>query len=190
MHWRKRCTLSIEELCKKIEALPSGQLWRHNTAGDFSHGKQTNVMGGAFSYERINAEHLSSIVRANQGKRGFTYTHHDCSQLANWSAVSEANKNGFTVNLSANNYAHADELKALDCGPVVTVQSIDAERVEYTPAGHKVVTCPATYRDDVTCETCQLCQHVSRETIVGFPVHGVRKKAAQAASIQFVPKTW
>jgi len=49
-----------------------------------------------------------------------------------------------------------------------------------TPAGRKVATCPATYRDDVTCASCQLCQRKDRKVIVGFPAHGMRKKAASA----------
>lgn len=192
IHWKKRCTLSIEELCERIAALPNGQLWRHNVAGDLVHSLRSNYLDNVptTTHERINFFHLESIIKANQGKRGFTYTHHDVTAGTNHSMVNFANKNGFAINLSANNYAHADQLKALDCGPVVTVQSMHADKIEYTPAGHKVVTCPATYLDDVTCETCQLCQHVSRETIVGFPAHGARKTKAETASINFVPKTW
>ena len=35
--------------------------------------------------------------------------------------IKEANQNGFTVDLSANNLAHADKLKALNIAPVVVV---------------------------------------------------------------------
>jgi len=41
-----------------------------------------------------------------------------------------------------------------------------------TPAGRKVVVCPATQRDDVTCESCRLCARINRSVIVGFPAHG------------------
>ena len=50
--------------------------------------------------------------------------------------------------------------------------------VTVTPEGWAVKTCPATYRDDVTCQSCQLCQRRDRKVIVGFPAHGMRKKAA------------
>jgi hypothetical protein len=44
-----------------------------------------------------------------------------------------------------------------------------------TPAGRRVVVCPATQRDDVSCDTCQLCAR-QRDAIVGFPAHGTRKR--------------
>jgi len=51
-----------------------------------------------------------------------------------------------------------------------------------TPKGRKVVVCPATIRDDVSCASCQLCAKM-RDAIIGFPAHGngVRKadKVAQ-----------
>lgn len=42
----------------------------------------------------------------------------------------------------------------------------------------KVITCPATYRDDVSCATCQMCQHGGNRAIIGFPVHGASKRKA------------
>jgi hypothetical protein len=41
-----------------------------------------------------------------------------------------------------------------------------------------VVVCPATQRDDVTCKSCKLCRVQMRGVIVGFPVHGSRKRMA------------
>ena len=145
-----------------IAALPEGQLWRHNQAGDLP---QT---GGT-----IDAVKLGQLVAANQGRRGFTYTHHrDRASLA-W--VKHANAWGFTVNLSANDLRDADALADTGAGPVVVVlPSTQTENTE-TPAGRKVVVCPATQRDDVSCATCQLCQR-QRSTIVGFPAHGTRKR--------------
>ena len=53
----------------------------------------------------------------------------------------------------------------------------------HTPAGRRIVVCPATYRDDVTCASCQLCQRAERKIIVGFPAHGQsRAKASQAVA--------
>jgi len=145
-----------------IAALPEGQLWRHNQAGDLP---QT---GGT-----IDAVKLGQLVAANQGRRGFTYTHHrDAASLA-W--VKHANAWGFTVNLSANDLSDADALAETGAGPVVVVlPSTQTENTE-TPAGRKVVICPATQRDDVSCATCQLCQR-QRSTIVGFPAHGTKKR--------------
>jgi len=63
---------------------------------------------------------LAQLVEANQGKRGFTYSHKPATG-ANREAVAAANKAGFTINLSANNLSHADELAAHEIAPVVVV---------------------------------------------------------------------
>lgn len=150
------------QFVQAIAALPEGQLWRHNQAGDLP---QT---GGT-----IDAVKLGQLVAANQGKRGFTYTHHrDRASLA-W--VKHANEWGFTVNLSANDLHDADALADTGAGPVVVVLPSTQTQNTETPAGRKVVVCPATQRDDVSCATCQLCQR-QRSTIVGFPAHGTKKR--------------
>lgn len=145
-----------------IAALPEGQLWRHNQAGDLPQA------GGT-----IDAVKLGQLVAANQGKRGFTYSHHrDAASLA-W--IKHANEWGFTVNLSANDLRDADALADTGAGPVVVVLPSTQTENTTTPAGRKVVVCPATQRDDVSCATCQLCQR-QRSTIVGFPAHGTKKR--------------
>jgi len=74
---------------------------------------------------------------------------------------------------------HADALAETKSGPVVVVlpSSFSGPEKITTPQGRKVTVCPATYRDDVTCKSCGLCA-LQRETIVGFPAHGVQKKRA------------
>jgi hypothetical protein len=97
----------------------------------------------------------------------------------NAEAVRAANANGFTINLSANNLQHADELAALGVGPVVTVLPTDQASNTVTPNGRKVVVCPATQRDNVSCATCGLCAR-QRDAIVGFPAHGTSKRKVDA----------
>lgn len=150
------------EFTQAIAALPEGQLWRHNQAGDLP---QT---GGT-----IDAVKLGQLVQANIGRRGFTYTHHRDTQSLAW--VKHANAWGFTVNLSANDLQDADTLADTGAGPVVVVLPSTQTENTTTPAGRKVVVCPATQRDDVSCATCQLCQR-QRGTIVGFPAHGTKKR--------------
>lgn len=180
-----------------VAALPSGALWRHNQSGD--------LVPDAADKETIDEISLKELCSANKGKRGFTYTHYDVLEnLQNRRAVLDANQSGFTVNLSGNNFDHADDLAALDCGPVVTVAPLEYERKHKkekgivtwletiaaykdriqalglkTKTGRKIVICPATYSDDVSCKTCALCQK-QRETIVAFPAHGTSKKKADA----------
>jgi hypothetical protein len=97
-------------------------------------------------------------------------------------SIAAANADGFTINLSANNLAHADELAALDIGPVAVVLPAGFDgRHTQTPAGRRVAQCPATYRD-TTCADCGLCAKRDRKVIVGFPAHGVHKRKADAVA--------
>ena len=150
------------EFCDSIASLPDGQLWRHNQAGDLPQVAGT-----------IDAVKLGQLVAANQGKRGFTYSHHRDSASLAW--IKHANAWGFTVNLSANDLQDADALADTGAGPVVVVLPSTQTENTTTPAGRRVVVCPATQRDDVSCATCQLCQR-QRDAIVGFPAHGTKKR--------------
>lgn len=163
----------LEQFARQIEALPDGQLWRHNQAGDLP-GKG----------DAINHKELARLVRANRGKRGFTYTHKPPAFRRNAAAIKAANEGGFVVNLSGNSLRHADELKALAIGPVVAIVPEDAPETGITPAGNRYTTCPAQTRDDVTCSSCKLCSVGSRSIIVAFRAHGTSKrKAATIASL-------
>ena len=146
----------------KIAALPDGQLWRHNQAGDLPVDNGT-----------VDAVKLGQLVHANTGRRGFTYSHHRDAASINW--IRHANAWGFTVNLSANNLADADTLADHHAGPVAVVLPSTTTQNTKTPAGRPVVVCPATQREDVSCDTCQLCAR-QRDVIVGFPSHGTRKR--------------
>jgi len=171
IHWRKVSKgdrgMAWGEFIGAIESLPDGQLWRHNAAGDLPGDNET-----------INPAMLGDLVAANRGKKGFTYTH-KTNNPANFSWIKAANEWGFTVNLSANDLAHADKLANIGAGPVVTVLPIDAPAKTVTPHGRVVITCPATYRDDVNCATCKLCAIPDRKTIIGFPAHGAAKKRVE-----------
>jgi len=171
IHWRKVTNgergLDWSTFCESIKALPSGQFWRHNAAGDLPGEGET-----------IDPKALGKLVAANIGKKGFTYTH-KTNDPKNFQWIKAANEWGFCVNLSANSLDHADELAALDVGPVVTVLAIDSPTKQTTPGGRTVVTCPATYKDNISCATCQLCAVSNRQTIVGFPAHGNAKAKVQ-----------
>lgn len=148
-----------------IAKLPAGQLWRHNVAGDLA-GVNDVIDGHA----------LRELTAANKGKRGFTYTHYPTS-AENIAEIARSNAEGFTVNISANNAQEAAELYNTHKLPTVTVLPIDAPEQQIV-AGVKIVTCPATYRDDVTCASCKLCSVADRSVIVGFPAHGTQAKRA------------
>ena len=195
MHWTKVTdgnrgdTWSV--FTGKIANLKDGQLWRHNQAGDL-----------AGDGKRLDAKANFQLSEANKGKRGWTYTHYDViNNKHNANVVEQMVSDGFVVNLSGNNLAHADELYNTRIAPVTTVMPSTYERqstkqgewtetlTEYkqridinnikTDAGRKVVVCPATYMDDMSCEDCKLCARL-RDAIVGFPAHGNGKKKADA----------
>ena len=159
-------TYTWREFCHAIKALPAATLWRHNQAGDL-----------AGRGESINAEQLAQLARANRHRRGFTFTHKHHG-TANRAAIAAANRDGFTINLSADNLHQADALVELGIGPVV-VGIPDKTKIRHTPAGRRVVTCPNHYNHAITCQRCQLCQRQDRDFLIGFPPIGVRRNAAR-----------
>ena len=167
-------SLTWRGFCDAVAKLAPDTLWRHNQAGDLPG------QGDA-----IDVEALSALVAANSNKRGFTYTHKPIDAHNNAQAIKAANAAGFTINLSANNMRDADRLAAANIGPVVVVLPADVSgNVKLaTPEGRTVSVCPATYRDDVSCKSCGLCQRQNRKTIVGFPAHGASRRKASAVAM-------
>lgn len=152
----------------KIRALAPGTLWRHNQAGDLPG-----------TDDQLDAVALEQLVKANSGRRGFTYTHKPMRARAR-TAIARANSNGFTINLSADTLAQADEYKALGIAPVVVVVPRDVEENFKTPAGNDVVICPAVTHDNVSCATCKLCAWRERDVIIAFPAHGAKAKSVKS----------
>lgn len=165
---------SLGELCESVAALPAGQLWRFNVAGD---------LPGAG--EAVDAAALGQIVAANAGRRGFTYTHKKSPDALHWAG--HATRWGFTVNLSADDAGEADLLAEADAGPVVAIVPTDTPEKSYTPAGRTIIVCPAQSRDGVTCETCGLCAIADRTVIIGFRAHGSRARVTDAKARRVIP---
>ena len=172
---KTRNIFSWSEFLAMVRRLPKGQLWRHNQAGDLPG---TN--------ENIDKKKFLSLVQANKGRHGFSYSHKNVlgnSKQAkkNRELIKYANENGFVVNVSGDDPGRADSLYDLSIAPVVVVLPSDAKNgVQYkTPKGRKIVTCPETRKDIennyITCSTCQLCAIPNRKSLIGFPSHGVRK---------------
>ncbi|MEM8971883.1 MAG: hypothetical protein AAGD43_07480 [Pseudomonadota bacterium] len=151
------------ELLAAIRRVPEGHVWRHNQAGDLPTSNQRDIC----------PTRLHKLVEANRGRRGFTFTHYDVlHNRGNRRLVTFANANGFTINLSANDLDHADQLIATGCGPVTTLLPADQTTNTTTPNGHKVVICPAISHPGATCLSCKLCARAKRNVIVGYPAHG------------------
>ncbi len=198
---------SWSEFCAKIAALRPGRLWRYAQAGDLpGYGP------------KIDGALLDELVAANTGKNVIAFTHKpvlgdDPVAVENRRLIAAAVKAGFTVNLSADNPAHADRLAELGIAPVVTVlarayarravrhrfkrrrdewaetigewRDRTASLPRYTPAGRRIAICPATY-SDATCKTCGACAHV-RDAVIGFPAHGAWRQVEAATGARDVP---
>jgi len=175
-HWNKVSdgrnpnTTDMDGLTAKVRAFPEGQVWRHNQAGDLPGVN-----------EQIDRKDLNTLVDANRGKRGFTYTHKPMTP-DNAMAVRTANRDGFTINLSANTLAQVDEYKALNVAPIVVTLPSDAPMKQYTKEGHRVIVCPAQRSNTVTCASCKLCAITDRKVIIGFLAHGSQAKRVNEVS--------
>ena len=164
----------LSALCESVAKLPAGQLWRMNVAGDLP-GRG----------ESVDPVALGQIVRANIGRRGFTYTHKKSADAITW--AKHATDWGFTVNLSADDAGEADTLSALNSGPVVCIVPMDTPEKTQTPGGRSIVVCPAQTRDHVTCESCGLCARANRAVIVGFRAHGSKAKQTDSKARRIIP---
>jgi len=153
-----------------IAALPAGQLWRHNQAGDIPS-----------SAGKISRRFIRGIIAANRGRRGYTYTHHSLTIGENLTLLRQANRQGFTVNISTESEAAADSAIAAGLPAVLTVPSDEARNTWQTTAGNRVLVCPAQRSDTKTCADCQLCHKRGRRVIIAFLAHGTAKRRAESA---------
>ena len=216
MHWdrvsRGLAGGSWSEFCAKVAALRPGRLWRYAQAGDLPGYGAT-----------IDATLLEELVAANTGKNVIALTHKpvlgdDPVVVQNRRLIIAAIQAGFTINLSADNTAHADKLAELGIAPVVTVlarayarragrhrfkrrpdqwaetigewRDRTASLPRHTPAGRRIAICPATY-SDASCKTCGACARV-RDAVIGFPAHGAWRQieAAMAARNVSAGEIW
>jgi hypothetical protein len=168
---RAETGVNWDEFVTQIRRIvPSGMLWRHNTAGDLPHND------GNIDYLQ-----LRKLIMANKGKKGFTYSHHVLNDH-NVVALQNANRMGFTVNASCESVDDADYVMSEHRIPAVAVvHSEESRRFFTTSSGRKVVTCPAAiHKGKVSCATCGLCQKADRDFVIAFPAHGVAKNKVNA----------
>jgi len=168
MHWRKVSNgergLSFREFTRYIKKLPEGQLWRHNQAGD--------LPGPSANSNRIDSRKLKSIVAANLGRKGFTYTHKKDPRDLKY--IKAANEAGFTINMSCESLDEALHYKSLGI-PSVCIVDTPNKRI-----GNDLVVCPAQTCENVTCADCGICQVANRKFVVGFLAHGSSQKKVRA----------
>lgn len=160
---------------EKLLNLPNETMIRLNQAGDLPN-----------KHDSIDKEKVSDLIKVAKKHLTFTYTHSPVlTNKKNQKIIKHANDNGLCINLSGNNLKHADALISLQIGPVVSiVDSSISGRVKglTTPKGNRVVICPATYMDNMSCKKCKLCAWIGREVVIGFPSHGIQKKKVNKIS--------
>ena len=170
IHWsaisRGERGMVWSEFTSAIRKLKRGQLWRHNVSGDLPHSDGV-----------IDSAKVASLVDANRGRKGYTYTHHILNN-ENLAIIQESNKNGFTINASCESVDVADSVMTEHNIPAVAViNSEESRRFFTTTSGRKVIVCPATVHDNVSCADCGICANANRSAIVAFPAHGNAKKS-------------
>jgi hypothetical protein len=175
LHWARvdagHDMLDVDQLGHLISALPRQKLWRYGVVGDLPG-----------TGDILDGQALDVIVQANKGRRGFAYSHKpvglfSLEAIANARIIERANADGFTINLSADDVAEADELADLGIGPVVVVLPTNApDSPSRTPKGRLITVCPAErHPGAVTCERCGICANKDRKNIVGFRAHGTKR---------------
>jgi hypothetical protein len=172
---------------KDVEQLPKRQMWRYGQAGD--------LPGDG---DEIDREQMLRLAKANRGRPVIAFTHKPPTD-ENIETLKLARDLGFSVNLSANNVSHADELAHHGLNVVVVLpdnygKGKDETKTEYrarlnelpkhTPGGRRIAVCPATYTD-TNCLQCGACARPGeRGAIIGFPAHGTKKKqVSQTATV-------
>ena len=162
MHWENLSSegLSYADLLDEISRLRRNTLWRHNDAGDLIGNGDT-----------IDITALTALVEANRRRRGFTYTH--WPWRANLEILKWANRNGFTINVSASDVS--DALEAFNAGlPTTVILNTDGKK-QVKVGGVRIIICPAQRKKHMTCAQCGICAVADRDYIIGFWPHGTKK---------------
>jgi hypothetical protein len=179
---------NFESFVKDIEQLPKRQMWRYGQAGDLPG-----------EGDEIDRDQMIRLARANRRRPVIAFTHKPPTE-ANLETLKQARDLGFSVNLSANNVEHADELLKHGLNVVVVLPDEYARQnsetktqyrtrlnqlPKHTPGGARIAVCPATFTE-TNCLQCGACaQGDTRAAVIGFPAHGTKKKQvsqmAQAA---------
>lgn len=179
LQWRrldKGEGLSWKEFLLAVRALPDGQLWRHNEAGDLPG------VG-----DSIDAGKLCQLYEAAAHTKMFTYTHKPVLGSAgehNNTSIRSVVSSNFVINLSADSLDHADDLCRLHTAPVTVVLPESSPASLRTPGGRRVEVCPAILWPSVTCSSCGLCARYTRSVIVGFIAHGCKRRRVTRDLVQ------
>ena len=173
LHWDRVADngISFDALLDNIKALPKGQLWRHNVAGDLPS------LAGL-----VDSNEFNRLVETSKHTRPIIYTHHKLYPH-NQKLFAKARSEGIVVNASCESIGTA--ISAVKSGiNAVCIMPTSADPVTKILDCHtqkevaRVVICPAQQKENVTCASCGLCSRdrVDVGVIVGFLAHGAKSK--------------
>ena len=151
-----------------------GALIRHNVCGDICRPETSD----------INPNLIVTLSQAFKGRRAYTYTHAR-KTAKNFEMARRAARRGFVINFSCERIEDAD--RVIRAGlPAVLAVPAPVEKGAKTPAGNRLIQCPAQTHENINCANCALCARAGRKTIVCFAAHGNKKtlaiKAIEAAN--------
>lgn len=129
--------------------------------------------------DRIDMSYIADVNDWAQmhGSTVFGYTHSRLPEIASGALFRSAFPS-YAMNVSCET---VDEVAhAVSNGWDAVIASDDVEHGQMV-GDKRIVQCPATARDDVTCDTCRLCAKTDRTAVVWFPLHGVQVRKARAA---------
>jgi hypothetical protein len=124
---------------------------------------------------------MRGMIAAVKHLKAYTYTHHSLTLGENLSLIKQANRQGFTINVSTENETAADDAIAAGLPAVMVVSSGESRTSWHTPAGNVVLVCPAQRENTKTCSSCMLCHKRGKRIIIGFLAHGSAKRRAESS---------
>ena len=174
LHWLKQEQTGVDfaTVLYAVRTLPKKALWRLFEAGDFEPSSENP--------ELISPSQVVSLLAANNGKRGFGYTHYPV--LPNLETLQLMNASGLTINVSADSLEQAEVYFSLGLPTVVVVaENFPKDSVV---DGVRVVVCPnQSTPSKPTCLQCQMCQKPDRDYVIGFRAHGTKKRKIKVSQI-------
>ena len=174
MHWLKQDTVGVDfaTVLYAVRTLPKKALWRLFEAGDFEPSSENP--------ELISPSQVVSLLAANNGKRGFGYTHYPV--LPNLEVLQLMNSSGLTINASADSLEQAKLY--FELGLPTTLVVAEKTPKDVTVDGVRVVVCPnQSTPSKPTCLQCQMCQKPDRDYVIGFRAHGTKKRKIKVSQI-------
>lgn len=174
LHWLKQDTVGVDfaTVLYAVRTLPKKALWRLFEAGDFEPSSENP--------ELISSQQVISLIAANNGKRGFGYTHYPV--LPNLETLQLMNASGLTINVSADSFEQAEVYFSLGLPTVVVVAENFPKDIVVD--GVRVVVCPnQSTPSKPTCLQCEMCQKPDRDYVIGFRAHGTKKRKIKVSQI-------